>query len=236
MFKNPRATFALIILLTVLALYIDLPNLKILDRQISHPKIETKVLKRDLEPKLGLDLSGGVQLVLSADMGNIDSSDRDNALDSAQNVIENRINSLGVSEPIVQTAKTGGHYRLIVEIPGISEIDQAVATVKKTAHLEFRVLLDNAPPEATLAALPEYFVSSKLTGKDLKRAQASPSQDPQNPGYVVDLEFSGDGSKKLEDITKANLNLPMAMFLDDEPISWPPPIIRAVISDGNAQI
>ena len=236
MFKNPRATFALIILLTVLALYIDLPNLKILDRQISHPKIETKVLKRDLEPKLGLDLSGGVQLVLSADMGNIDSSDRDNALDSAQNVIENRINSLGVSEPIVQTAKTGGHYRLIVEIPGISEIDQAIATVKKTAHLEFRVLLDNAPPEATLAALPEYFVSSKLTGKDLKRAQASPSQDPQNPGYVVDLEFSGDGSKKLEDITKANLNLPMAMFLDDEPISWPPPIIRAVISDGNAQI
>ena len=236
MFKNPRTTFALIILLTVLALYIDLPNLKILDRQISHPKIETKVLKRDLEPKLGLDLSGGVQLVLSADMGNIDSSDRDNALDSAQNVIENRINSLGVSEPIVQTAKTGGHYRLIVEIPGISEIDQAIATVKKTAHLEFRVLLDNAPPEATLAALPEYFVSSKLTGKDLKRAQASPSQDPQNPGYVVDLEFSGDGSKKLEDITKANLNLPMAMFLDDEPISWPPPIIRAVISDGNAQI
>lgn len=236
MFKSPRVTFALIILLTVLALYIDLGNLKILGRQISHPKIETKVLKRDLEPKLGLDLSGGVQLVLSADMGNIDSSDRDNALDSAQNVIENRINSLGVSEPIVQTAKTSASYRLIVEIPGISEIDQAVATVKKTAHLEFKVLLDNAPPEATLAALPEYFVASKLTGKDLKRAQASPSQDPQSPGYVVDLEFNSEGSKKLEDITKANLNLPMAMFLDDEPVSWPPPIIRAVISDGNAQI
>ncbi|KKS83372.1 MAG: Preprotein translocase subunit SecD [Candidatus Gottesmanbacteria bacterium GW2011_GWA1_43_11] len=236
MLKNPRATFALIILLTVLALFIDIPNLKIFGRQISHPKIETKVLKRDLEPKLGLDLAGGVQLVLSADMTNIDSSDRNNALDSAQNVIENRINSLGVSESIVQTAKTAGDYRLIVEMPGISDIDQAVATVKKTAHLEFRVLADDAPPEATLSALPEHFVATPLTGKDLKRASASPGQDPQSPGYVVNLEFNSDGAKKLEEITRDHLNAPMAMFLDDEPISWPPPVIRAVIADGNAQI
>ena len=236
MFKNPRATFALIILLTALALYVDLPNLKILGHTLSHPTIQTKAFKRDLEPKLGLDLSGGVQLVLSANMGNIDSSDRNNALDSAQNIIENRINSLGVSEPIVQTAKTGGDYRLIVEIPGISDIDQAVSTVKKTAHLEFKVLAANAPPEATIAAQPEYFVPTGLTGKDLKRAQASPSQDPQSPGYAVSLEFSGDGAKKLEEINRDHLNAPMAMFLDDEPISWPPPVIRAVITDGNAQI
>ena len=235
MFKNPRITFAAIIFLTVIAAYIDLPKVTIFGRQLVHPNLQ-KIIKRDLEPKLGLDLAGGVQLVLSADMKDIQSQDRDSALDSAQNVIENRINSLGVSEPVVQTAKTAGEFRLIVEIPGIANIDEAVATVKKTAHLEFRVLAPNAPPEATLAAQPEYFTPTGLTGKDLKRAAAAPNNEPQSPGYVVNLEFNSDGAKKLGEITKNHLNEPMAMFLDDQPISWPPPVIRAQISDGNAQI
>ena len=235
MFKNPRITFAAIIFLTVIAAYIDLPKVTIFGRQLVHPNLQ-KIIKRDLEPKLGLDLAGGVQLVLSADMKDIQSQDRDSALDSAQNVIENRINSLGVSEPVVQTAKTVGDFRLIVEIPGIANIDEAVATVKKTAHLEFRVLAPNAPPEATLAAQPEYFTPTGLTGKDLKRAAAAPNNEPQSPGYVVNLEFNSDGAKKLGEITKNHLNEPMAMFLDDQPISWPPPVIRAQISDGNAQI
>jgi preprotein translocase subunit SecD len=236
MFKNPRITFALIIILTILAIYIDLPKVSIFGYNLSHPKIQNNVIQKDLEPKLGLDLAGGVQLVLSADMKNIAQSDRDSALASAQSVIENRVNSLGVAESTIQTAKASGQYRLIVEMPGISDVDQAVATVKKTAHLDFRIIKKDAPPEATLAAAPDYFVSSGLSGKDLTRATANPSQDPQSPGYVVSLEFNGDGAKKLEQITTQHLNQPMAMFLDDQPISWPPPTIRAAIADGHAQI
>jgi len=236
MLKKPRRILFLILILTVAAFYLDLPIIKFKGVELSHPKINTRIFKRDLEPKLGLDLAGGVQLTMSADMTNIEPQDRDTALGSAKDIVENRINSLGVAEPVIQTAKTQSQYRLIVEIPGISDIDQAVSIVKKTAHLEFQIIKADAPPEATYAATPEYFEASGLTGKDLKRATAAPSQDPQSPGYVVNLEFNSEGAKKLEEITTNNLEKPMAMYLDDQPISWPPPIIKAVITDGNAQI
>ena len=236
MLKNPRRILLLIVLLTIAAVFLDLPKFKIRNIEISHPKINTKLVKRDLEPKLGLDLAGGVQLTMSADMQNIDPQDRDAALASAKDIVENRIDSLGVAEPVIQTAKTQAQYRLIIEIPGISDIDQAVATVKKTAHLEFKILKKDSSAEATYAAKPEDFEASGLTGKDLKRAAAAPSQDPGTPGYVVNLTFNQDGAKKLEVITADNLEKPMAMYLDDQPISWPPPVIKAVITDGNAQI
>ena len=236
MFKNPRLALLAIISLTLFSIFIDLPKIKIFGKNIQHPTINTKFFQRDFEPKLGLDLAGGVQLVLSADLSTIDEKDQENALESSKNIIENRINSLGVSEPVVQIAKSQNQNRLIVELAAISDVNEAVAIVKKTAHLEFKVLKKDLPPEATLAALPEHFISSSLTGKDLKRAQAAPNADPKNPGYVVNLEFNEEGAKKLEQITRDHIEKPMAMFLDDEAISWPPPIIQAIITDGNAQI
>jgi len=171
---------------------------------------------------------------MSADMTNIDEANRDDALESAKNIVENRINSLGVSEPVIQTAKTKDQYRLLVEIPGIKDIDKAVATVKKTAHLEFRTIKADAPPEATLAAFPDYFESSGLSGSELKRASAQPSQDPQKPGYVVSLAFNPEGAKKFEEITRNNVGRQVAIFLDEEMISAP--VVNAVITDGNAII
>lgn len=234
MAKNPRRTLFLIILLTLLALFIDLPKITIFGKTISHPQLNSKFLKRDLEPKLGLDLSGGVRLVMSADMEKIPKTDRDDALQSAKNIVENRINLLGVAEPLVQTSKTQDQYRLIVELAGISDIDQAISTVRRTAHLEFRTLKSDAPPEATFAALPDYFQSSPLTGAELKKAAAQPSQDPQDPGYQVILAFNQEGAKKFEEITRNNLNLPVAIFLDEQLISAPK--VQAIISDGNAVI
>ena len=236
MSKSPRKILFLIIALTLLAIYIDLPYLNFDKYYFTHPEKLKNFIKRDLKLKLGLDLAGGVQLTMSADMENVPQEDRDNALDSAKNIIENRINSLGVAEPIVQSAKTNDQYRLIVEIAGITDVDQAVSTVRKTAHLVFKTVKADAPPEATFAAMPEHFEDTQLTGKDLKRANATVSQDPQQPGYVVSLEFNEEGAKKLDEITRNNIGKPMAMFLDEEPISWPPPIIQAIISDGNAQI
>ena len=236
MYKKPRAAVILIIGLTIAAAYINLPKISLLGREIKHPQIQTKYITRDLEPKLGLDLAGGVQLTMSADMQNIAQDDRDSALEAAQVVVENRVNSLGVAEATVQTAKTQGQYCLIIKIPGIAYADKALETVRKTAHLEFRTMKQNARGDATAAAQIDSYESTQLTGSDLERAQAQPSQDTQNPGYVVSLEFNEEGAKKLAEITQSHLNEPMAMFLDETPISWPPPTIQAVITDGKAQI
>ncbi|KKR47739.1 MAG: Preprotein translocase subunit SecD, partial [Candidatus Curtissbacteria bacterium GW2011_GWA1_40_16] len=114
MFKNPRLALLAIISLTLFSIFIDLPKIKIFGKNIQHPTINTKFFQRDFEPKLGLDLAGGVQLVLSADLSTIDEKDQENALESSKNIIENRINSLGVSEPVVQIAKSQNQNRLIV--------------------------------------------------------------------------------------------------------------------------
>lgn len=220
--------------LTILAAIIDLPKITIFGREFSHPAIKTDFFQRDLSPKLGLDLAGGVQMVMSADMSQIKEEARDEALTSAKNIVEERINALGVAEPVVQSAKTGEGFRLIVEIPGIEDIETAVATVKKTAHLEFRTLRTDAPPVATIAALPAFFENSGLSGRDLQRAAAGPSGDPQTPGYVVNLEFTADGAKKFAQITKDNLGRPVAIFLDETMISAPR--VQSVISDGQAVI
>ena len=115
--KNPRFILLFIIALTIAAIYIDIPKVKIFGREINHPTIYLQNFQRDLEPKLGLDLAGGVQLTMSADMTGIETQDQEEAIESAKNVIENRINSLGVAESTVQTAKSGSGQRLIFEIP-----------------------------------------------------------------------------------------------------------------------
>lgn len=224
----------LIIVLTLLAIFVDLPKFSYKSFTFNRPGINTPYIKRDLEPKLGLDLAGGVKLVMSADMSGVEQQDRDNALESAKNIIENRVNSLGVSEPIIQASKTQQEYRLIVELAGISDIDQAVSTVKKTAHLEFKKLKADAPPEATFAAKPQDFESTGLTGTDLKRAAAQPSQDTQTPGYIIALEFNESGKSKFENLTREELSKPLAIFLDDELISAP--TVQAIISEGSAVI
>ena len=79
--KSPRISLLFIILLTLAAIYVDLPKLNFGDKYFVHPQPLKNFTKRDLEPKLGLDLSGGVQLTMSADMTNIPEEDRDDALD-----------------------------------------------------------------------------------------------------------------------------------------------------------
>lgn len=234
MLKKPRLIVLIIIVLTLLSLYVDLPKFKIFGQYFTHPKFITNVIKRDLEPKLGLDLAGGVELTMSADMSNIDFASRDDALESAKNIVENRINAYGVSEPVIQTGKKGGQYRLIVEMPGVSNADEVVTALKKVAFLEFKTLPKDFSKEATAEISPDVFISTGLTGNDLRRATASPSQDTQTPGYVVNLEFNSEGAKKFEEITKNNLDAPVAIFIDGE--LKQAPRVQSVISDGKAII
>lgn len=230
---KPRITLWLIIVIIFLALFIDipfLPSVKILDKRISAPRFPLK---------LGLDLQGGTEVVLETNMDKIDPNNWDNALESAKNVIERRVNLYGVSEAVVQTSKIGTQRRIIVELPGLRDSSSAAALVGKTAQLDFRELVSTPSAQASQSAQAalDSFKPTGLTGADLKGAQVTfGGGKGARSGPEVAIEFTGDGAKKFADVTKRNINKPLAMFLDDMPISWPPPIVQQEIVGGNAVV
>jgi preprotein translocase subunit SecD len=155
--------------------------------------------------------------VLKADMKNIPVSQQDTAMNSAKTVIEKRIDSLGVLEPVIQTAKTNNEYRLIIELPGITDINQAVALVGTTAKLEFRSL----QPTATQSAYLAYEQTSDigLTGADLESAEVTFSQETSAP--VVSFKVASNSQQKFYDTTQKLVGRQMAICLDQQCFSAP---------------
>lgn len=98
---------------------------------------------------LGLDLQGGAHLVYEADMSAVPPNDRASALEGIRGVIERRVNVFGVSEPVVQTNITGDHFRIIVELAGVFDIEEAIASIGETPILEFKVPLKDVQLEPT---------------------------------------------------------------------------------------
>lgn len=88
--------------------------------------------------RLGLDLLGGAQLIYNADMSEVSLGDQSSALDGVRDVIERRVNVFGVSEPLVQTSISGDDYRVIVELAGVSDINEAIKMIGETPLLEFK--------------------------------------------------------------------------------------------------
>jgi len=186
--------------------------------------------------KLGLDLQGGTELVLQTEMDKIPSDQKDAALQSARSVIERRVNLYGVSESSVQSSRVGDARRILVELPGVKDLETAVSLVGKTAQLEFWEL-DPKVAEATTSASIKDFKPTSLTGSDLKKASVTfGASRAKNSSPQVAIEFTDTGGQKFADITKRNINRPLAMMLDGVPISWPPPIVQQEIIGGNAVI
>ena len=127
--------------------------------------------------KLGLDLVGGSRLVLEAQTTDTISQITPDMMASLHFAIENRVNKLGVSETVVQRS---GDRRLVVEIPDVSDLNQAKAYIGETAELDFR--------KAVMQNGTEVWMPTGLTGKDLTRANLSTNS--QNGQWVVDLEFN----------------------------------------------
>lgn len=99
--------------------------------------------------RLGLDLQGGTQLVYRADVQNIVYADRSDAVEGVRDVIERRVDGLGVGEPNIQTTKVGDEFRLIVELPGILDVETAIAMIGGTPILEFKEENDAPARELT---------------------------------------------------------------------------------------
>lgn len=235
MFRNPRRVFLLLFLLTILLVVIDLPENyrikftifgKTVDRIINPPW--------NLKTSLGLDLAGGSHVVLEADMKDIKPADRGSALESAKEVIERRVNFFGVAEPVVQTAVSENSYRIIVELPGVSQVERAIDLIGQTALLDFREFTN--PAEATPGAFAfPTFTNTKsvgITGKDLSRASLSFSQQTGEP--EVAIEFTQDGTRKFGDVTGRLVGNALAIFLDSVPLTAP--VVQTAITDGRAVI
>lgn len=223
MFKNPKLVFFLLLLLTAILTAVDLPE-----------KYQFKFLHKRFQTHLGLDLSGGTHLALEADMKDITQAERGNALESAKQVIERRVNLFGVSEPIVQSATSGDSYRIIVELPGITDVDRAIELLGQTAKLEFREFTDekDATPGAFVIPQVTNTKSTGLDGRDLKRAFVEFSTQTGEP--EVSLEFNAEGGRKFAEITRRLIGKPLPIFLDNFPITWPK--VNTEITDGRAVI
>jgi protein-export membrane protein SecD len=187
--------------------------------------------------KLGLDLAGGTELVYKADMSETPAGDRSDALSALQGVIERRVNLFGVAEPLVQTEQASAlsgttEDRLIVDLPGVTDIKAAVAALGETPTLDFRLATTTTVGTSTQIA----FLPTGLTGRFLSSATlgfGSGATAGLSAPQVI-LNFDSEGAKLFEKITTDNVGQTLAIFLDGQPISTP--TIQEPIPGGQATI
>lgn len=178
---------------------------------------------REIKIHEGLDLQGGTYLVYQMDTSKINSQDVSSAITSTINVIEQRVNGLGVSEPVIQSSKIGTNNTIIVQLPGISDVNEAINLIGKTAQLKFQ--------EGDQSS-PNGFKDTGLTGANLTRAAVDFDKTTGEP--QVSLQFNSDGTKLFADLTQRNLQKPIAISLDDQIISAP--TVQTAITNGQAVI
>ncbi len=187
--------------------------------------------------KLGLDLAGGTELVYKADMSQTAASERSGALSALQGVIERRVNLFGVAEPLVQTEEASAlsgttEDRLIVDLPGVTDIKAAVAALGETPTLDFRLVAPTTTGTTTAAT----FTPTGLTGRYLASAslQFGSGATAGLAAPQVLINFDNEGAKLFEKITSENVGRQLAIFLDGQPISAP--VIQEAIPGGQATI
>lgn len=180
---------------------------------------------------LGLDVKGGVRLEYQADLSQVSESERAAVMEGVKDLIDRRINSYGVAEPQIQVSGTS---RLIVELPGIESVEQAIEWIGQTPWLEFaeqrpeeetqkiidkiNEIKDKSSEEAIgvedfeLALQNPYFMPTELTGKYLEKATLSFDQNTSQP--IVELRFDDEGAKIFEQVSERNVGKPLAIYLD----------------------
>jgi len=241
-------TLALILLLVAVAIWIDLPN----------PGIHIGSFNRSLDTQLGLDLRGGLQVLLEVDLPAETAVDAQ-SLDDAKQILENRSNGLGVSEVVFQVA---GNRRIVGEFPGLTKIDEVLNVLKQTGQLEFVDMGDNPLPEGTVVKTDYGVASTTTEATSIPTSDAiAPASDGTTPepvetiyhtimtgadlstvsvstdsigGYAVDFVLKPDGATIFADYTTKNVGKYLAIVLDKRVISAP--VIKNPITEGNGAI
>jgi len=236
--SSPAKKVILIFLLFLICLFISLPNklpLKVhfqninFEKEIVRPNLDLKIgsfeIKKNFDLVLGLDLAGGSHLVFEADLSKIEKERKTEAIDSLKNVIEKRVNLFGVSEPNIQTSSFNGKDRIVVELPGVKDTQEAIALIGQTAQLSFAEIV-GASDSAKLK-------QTDLTGADLVSAKVVFDQQ-KNGKPEVQIIFSKDGGVKFEKLTERNVGKPLPIVLDNQVISSP--TVQEKITGGQAVI
>jgi len=254
--KDRKVTMLAVIIVLILAVaWVDLPT-----NPGIHLKVGNWTFDRDIKVHQGLDLQGGLQVLLEVDLppGQEIGSE---ALETARVIVENRVNGLGVVEPLVQTQ---GDRRIIVELPGIEDEELAIATVRETGLLEF-VDVGRAPrevgtvlqtdyltggsevtpePTATITATQtvtgtgetapapeEQTYHTVMSGSLLKTASVGRDQ---YGGLEIYFELDDEGAGIFADHTASHINQFLCIVLDKQVISCPR--IQTTIPDGQGRI
>lgn len=218
--------------------------------------------------KLGLDLAGGSHLVYEADVTKVAPEEIPQLMDALRDLIERRVNAFGVAEPVVQVENSSfvaeeKTYRLVIELPGVTDIEQAVAEIGKTPLLEFKLYdAQKAAEQETLKNLQaqlnasgskaaignvkingqtiteeQPFSDTGLTGRYVKTAtlQFSGGQTGEIANEpLVNVVFNDEGAKLFGDITREHTGEQLGIFLDGELLSAP--VINEPITGGTAVI
>jgi len=237
--QRERWLLILILIIAVVSIWLSLPN---------NPGIHFLGIDREIKTYLGLDLVGGTQALLEADVPAGTAVDPVQ-MSTARQILENRVNSLGVTEAVVQLA---GDRRIVVEIPGVKDPDQAIATLKGTALLEFVDMGDTPLREGTIIKT-DYGQSSEnptpaseedttqapedkvwhtvMTGADLKDALVTTDELGK---MAISFELNPNGVQVFRDYTTKNIGKFLAIALDKKLISVPR--VQSPITEGKGII
>ncbi len=218
--KKLYINILLIIIIFAAAVYVDLPH-----------EINLFGLHRPAGLNLGLDLQGGMQVLLEADVDEGTEVTADQ-LDIARQILENRSNGLGVSEVVFQVA---GDNRIVAEFPGMTDTDEVLDTLKETGLLEFvdtgnqyfadgeSIRTDGKTVSdedaAAAAESGETIYHTILTGADLKNVGVQMIEQQNRP--VVAFEMTDEGGKIFADFTRQNIGKFLTLVLDGKVISSP---------------
>jgi preprotein translocase subunit SecD len=227
MFRNLTNRIILIAFILALALWVDLSR----EIQIPNPFNESHVwFERDVKPRLGLDLQGGLQVLLEADLPVGTDITRD-SMETARNIVENRTNAIGVSENLIQVA---GDRRIVGEFPGTEDSDAILDIIQQTGLLEFvdtgdftpedgAVLktdyLPNESPTTPVEGAPaETIYHTIMTGKDVRSVNVG----VDNGGFpAIDFVLTTEGATVFGEHTTANTGKTLSIVLDKTVISAP---------------
>ena len=234
--RNRNNWLILIVMLVAFSLWIDLSK----NIAIINPFNDKPIVERNVDVNLGLDLRGGLQALLEADVP-ADTVITAEELTNAKNILQNRANALGVSEITMQTA---GDRRIVAEFPGVTNPEEVVATLKQTALLEF-VDMGSTPvavgsliqtdfgvenPAATTES-GETIYHTVITGAGLETASVTRSQAG---AYEISFILKSDSTNVFAEYTTANRGKYLAIVLDKQVVSAP--TINDPITDGQGVI
>jgi len=232
MFKNDSSKLILITIISTIAFLIALPKIEIkyftkyfnIDTYVGGYIFNLPLINRSIDLsdyKKGLDIEGGVRVVINLDMSGISENEKDKAAESVKEIVNRRINFLGVAETGSVISKTNNQYRLVVEIPGQKNLESAIESIGSTAQLSFKTLRPGVTLPLTDPNLKpeEIFQDSGISGKDLVGSEVI--FDPQTNEPVIQLRFSNEGRSKFSEVVKNNVKKPIGIFLDENLLQAP---------------